>query len=203
PCYRLDSNALLQAAATIGMIKPTLEDHRAAQALAERLMNHKVVGIETLRAVQAVQPAASLVFKEAGVVTGVAGQLMLRRSAIAAFFEDRFSATDVDLDLLSRDGEMIAVGYGWGVAASTPTARAAMNAFGQLMRCELFPLMATFARAVTDVGRHVSIARYHYRPFRHPDDDLILRLPCVEQQAASDAARASKLQAVLREPVAA
>lgn len=203
PHYRLDSVALLKTMESIGMTKPTLEDLHAGGALAEGLMKHKVVGVPVLQAVQAIQPAASLVFKEDGVVTGVGGQLMLRPSAIAAFFEDRFSATDVDLDLLARDGEMIAVGYGWGIAASTPAARAAVMTFGRLMRCELFPHMATFARSVTDVGRHIALARYHYRPFRHPDDDLMLRLPCVDEQVASDAVRAARVSAEPRELVAA
>jgi hypothetical protein len=203
PCYRLDSPALLEAMAAIGMTQPTVEELQAGQALAGSLMKHKVVSVETLRAVQEIQPASSLVFKEDGVVTGVAGQLLLRQSAIAAFFEDRFSAADVNLDFLSREGELIAVGYGWGVAGSTPQARAAVHGFGRLMRSEVFPHLATFARAVTEVGRHICLSQYHYQPLRHPDDDLLLRLPCVEAQAATDAERAAKAQTRVREPVAA
>jgi hypothetical protein len=201
PRYRLDSDAILGAMAGIGLAKPTADDLRAGAALAENLMNHKVVSVETLLAVQAAQPASSLVFKEDGVVTGTTGQLMLRANAIPAFFEDRFSSTVVNLDFLARDGEWIAVGYGWGLAAATPAAREAVMASAQLFRCDLFPHLATFARAVSAVGRHISIAHYHYKPFRHPEDDMLLRLPCVEAQAATDAARAAR--ALVRKVVAA
>jgi hypothetical protein len=184
PTRRLDPEAMLEIAASVGLEPARDEDLSAARELASKLMGQEVVGVETLKAVQRIQPAATLVFREDGVITGVWGQLCLRPSAIQPFFEGRFDAMDLDTDYLCRPGELIGLGYAWGVAASTKRAGAAALQNGALIRPRLFPDLAVVTRAVTPIGRHIAMNRYRYTPLRHPDDDLMIRVFVPEAVAA-------------------
>jgi hypothetical protein len=180
---RLDPEAMEAVARDSGMAPADEQEIDVARQLAADLMQHDVVSAETLRAVREIQPAAMLVFREDGKVTGVFGQLVLRPSAIRPIFEGRFDALDVDTEYLSRAGEIAGLGYAWGLAASTKRAAASLILHGQLVRARLFPDLTIFTRAVTPVGRHIALNRYRYEPFRRPDDDLLIRLP--ELQGAS------------------
>lgn len=182
----MDCAGMLAIGAEMQMSPPTEDELVEARELACALMQHKVVPVETLWAVHAVQPAATLVFKEDGRITGVAGQLLLRPSAVRPLFEGRFDAVDVNVDFLSRDGEPVALGYGWGIVASTKPGGAAVSNVGRHIKARLFPHIATFTRAVTPIGRHVALTRYGYQPLRHPDDELMINLPAphAERRAA-------------------
>jgi hypothetical protein len=174
---RLDPDAMIAVALEAGMVPPAEHEISVARALAGDLMQHEVVSVETLMAVRAIQPAAMLVFKEQDQITGVFGQLLLRPSAVRSIFAGDFDALDVDIDHLSRPGELATLGYAWGLAASTKRGAGAVILHGQLVRARLFPDLTIFTRAVTPVGRHIALNRYRYQPFRHPDDDLLIRLP--------------------------
>ena len=181
---RLDPEAMTAVALEAGMVPADEDEIAVARQLAADLMQHDVVSIGTLQAVRAIQPAAMLVYKEDGRVTGVFGQLVLRPSAIRRIFEGDFDALDVDTDYLSRAGEIAGLGYAWGLAASTKRAAASLILHGQLVRARLFPDLTIFTRAVTPVGRHIALNRYRYQPFRRPDDDLLIRLPELEAESA-------------------
>jgi hypothetical protein len=173
----LDNAEMLAIGREFDMRPPAGEEVEEACELATRLMAHKVVSSEKVREVQLVQPAATLVFKEDGRVTGLSGQLMMRENAIRPLFDGRFDAVDIDVEFLCCDGELIALGYGWGIAASTKTAGRAIAAFGQSIKARVYDEIPTLTRAVTPVGRHVAQTRYGYVPLRHPDDDLLIMLP--------------------------
>ena len=181
---RLDPEAMTAVALEAGMVPAAEDEIAVARQLAADLMQHDVVSIGTLQAVRAIQPAAMLVYKEDGRVTGVFGQLVLRPSAIRRIFEGDFDALDVDTEYLSRAGEIAGLGYAWGLAASTKRAAASLILHGQLVRARLFPDLTIFTRAVTPVGRHIALNRYRYQPFRRPDDDLLIRLPELEAESA-------------------
>jgi hypothetical protein len=181
---RLDPEAMIAVALEAGMVPAAEDEIAVARQLAADLMQHDVVSIGTLQAVRAIQPAAMLVFKEEGRVTGVFGQLVLRPSAIRRIFDGDFDALDVDTEYLSRAGEIAGLGYAWGLAASTKRAAASLILHGQLVRARLFPDLTIFTRAVTPVGRHIALNRYRYQPFRRPDDDLLIRLPELEAESA-------------------
>ncbi len=181
---RLDPEAMTAVALEAGMVPADEDEIAVARQLAADLMQHDVVSIGTLQAVRAIQPAAMLVYKEDGRVTGVFGQLVLRPSAIRRIFEGDFDALDVDTDYLSRAGEIAGLGYAWGLAASSKKAAASLILHGQLVRARLFPDLTIFTRAVTPVGRHIALNRYRYQPFRRPDDDLLIRLPELEAESA-------------------
>ena len=104
---RMDSEGMLAIGREFGMAPPTEAELPEARDLAQKLMDHKVVGIETLVAVLAIQPASSLVYKEDGRITGVSGQLMLTPEAFRVMLAGQFDATDVDTRLLARDGDLV------------------------------------------------------------------------------------------------
>jgi hypothetical protein len=185
PSSRLDPEGMLAVAAIAGMEAARNEDMPAARELASTLMGQEVVSIPILEAVQAIQPAATLIFREEGKITGVWGQLMLRPSAIEPFFDGRFDALDLDTDYLARPGELIGLGYFWGIAATTKLAATASFQNGALIRPRLFPDLTIVTKAVTPIGRHLALNRYGYQPLRHPDDDLFIRLFAREAAAAA------------------
>jgi hypothetical protein len=174
---RMDNAGMLAIGHELGMSPPTAAELPEARALASTLMNHEVVGISVLAAVLEIQPAATLVYREDGRITGVSGQLILTARAWGPLRAGEFDALIVDPNFLAREGERIALGYGWGVAASTKPAGYAVNNAGRLMRERLFPHMTVFTRAVTAIGRHVCTTRYGYQPMRHDGDDLMISPP--------------------------
>jgi hypothetical protein len=173
----LDPDAMVEVAREAGLRPAVGDEISVARDLAAELMKHDVVSIETILAVQAIQPAAMLVFDDGEQITGVFGQLLLRPSAVQPLFAGDFDALNVDTAFLTRAGEPAALGYAWGLAASTKRAAAALILHGQLVRRRLFPNLTIFTRAVTPVGRHIALNRYGYVPLRHADDDLLIRLP--------------------------
>ena len=181
---RLDPDAMLDVGREADLSPPTLEEIPAARAMAGKLMDHEVVSEATIRAVLAVQPASLLVFREEGEVTAVYGQLLLGRSAVDDIFAGTFDALEVDIRHLSRAGDTPALGYVWGLAASTKKGGAAILNYGRLVRPRLFPDLTVFTRAVTPIGRHIALNRYGYKPLRGPDDDLMVHLPNAQSVAA-------------------
>jgi hypothetical protein len=178
---RMDNAGMLAIGRTFGMSPPTAAELVEARALASTLMDHEVVGIDVLNAVLSIQPAATLVYREDGRVTGVGGQLLLTARAYGPLLAGAFDALDVNPAYLAREGELVAIGYGWGIAASTKPAGYAVSNAGNEIHHQLYPNIAVFTRAVTPVGRHMCLTRWGYQPLRHADDDLMICLP--KQQA--------------------
>ena len=152
--------------------------------MAARLMAHEISSSRTFRAVQSIQASSSLCFCEDGVVTGVLGVLLLREAAVEQLKAGRFDGVEVDLDLLALPDEAPAIGYGWGMAASTKPAGAAIIAVTMPLRVGPLAALTFITKAVTGVGRHVSITRFGYRPLRGPDDDLLIMDPVMPLRAA-------------------
>ncbi|HZZ34974.1 MAG TPA: hypothetical protein VFE03_04555 [Caulobacteraceae bacterium] len=143
--------------------------------MAARLMNHTVASPETFIAVQQIQPASSLAFQEDGAITGVFGALLLRAAAVRQLMAGVFDGVDVDLELLSRGAEVPAIAYIWGIASTTKAAGSAMLAMCGALHVGPLGPFTVVTRAVTPVGRHLSLTRYGYQPLRHPDDDMLIR----------------------------
>ena len=153
-------------------------------SMAAELMRHDVSTVEVMRDVQRIQPTASLAFREDGVVTGVTGALLLRKSAIHQLRAGEFDGANIDPQLLARPGEPTDLCYGWGIAATTKTAGAAVSAFGVGLMHGPLSGLTVICRAVTPVGRHVCTTRFGYEPLRHADDDLMIRRPTRQAYAA-------------------
>ena len=174
---RMDNAGMLAIGRDFGMAPPSEAELSEARTLASTLMDHEVVGARVLATVLRIQPAATLVYKEDGRITGVSGQLILTERAWAPLLDGDFDALVVDPAFLAREGERVALGYGWGVAASTKPAGYAVNNAGRVIRERLFPNITAFTKAVTPIGRHVCLTRYGYEPLRHEDDDLMISFP--------------------------
>ena len=174
---RMDSEGMLAIGREFNMAPPTAAELPEARALAQTLMDHEVVSEAVLIKVLSIQPASTLVLKEDGRITGVSGQLMLTPPTFRIMLAGEFDAVNVDTDLLAREGDLVSLGYGWGIAASTKPAANAVSWVGRTMRLRLFTHITGFTRAVTPVGRHIALNRYGYQPLRHADDDLMISLP--------------------------
>ncbi len=176
---------LIAVSAPFGVVPATPDDLPQAQTLASRLMGHKVASLGTYLRVQSVQPAAVLVSKAQGQVTGVMGILFLRQEAVDQLLDGVFDALDPDINLLTVEGETPVAAYAWGVAVADKTAGQAVLGAGNAVKQQLFPTITSFTRTVTGAGRHVALTRYGYRPLRHSDDDLMVSEPrLVSVQAA-------------------
>lgn len=178
------TDAVLELARQFGFGPVQPEEFPEVRAMASRLMNYEVSRCDTFEAVQSVQAGSSLCFREDGAITGIMGVLLLRPAAVAQLMEGRFDGADVDIDLLSRGGETPAIGYAWGIAASTKTAGAAITALGMPLRLGPLGALTFITKAVTGAGRHVAITRFGYRPLRNPDDDLLVSAPAAQRLAA-------------------
>jgi len=163
---------------------PSLVELEAARELAGRLMKHEVAPLESYLAVMSIQPAAIMVFKERGRVTGVISALFLKECCLAPILDGSFDAVSPGAEQLSAEGEAPALLYSWGIAAETKPAAAAILRVGADVTRLLYPEIPAFTRAVTADGRRTAGGRYGYRPLRHPDDDLFARLPGQMEQAA-------------------
>jgi len=168
-----------------GVAPATSADLPEAQALATRLMEHKVASLETYLRVQRVQPAAVMVAKEAGRITGVVGMLFLRPAGVDQILDGVFDALDPPTEVLTAEGECPVALYAWGVAAATKPGGQAILVGGRAVRLELFPTITGFTRAVTGAGRHVALTRYGYRPLRHAEDDLMVSEPTLAAERAA------------------
>ena len=176
---------VIAASSPFGVAPASVDDLLEAQDLATRLMEHKVASLETYLRVQAIQPAAVLVAREAGHVTGVAGMLFLRQAGVDQILDGVFDALDPADDLLTAEGEHPVALYAWGVAAATKLGGQAILGGGRAVRLQLFPTITGFTRAVTGAGRHVALTRYGYRPLRHADDDLMVSEPALTAEQAA------------------
>ena len=176
---------VLQLGAQYGFRTAEHDDFDVVHEMAGRLMEHKVTSVATFRAVQAVQPWASCCYWENGIITGLMGLLLLRDEAVTQLMDGTFDGLEVDTTLLSRGREPPAMGYGWGLAATTPASSAALRACVWQVRSAVLGHLSFTATAVTPAGRHVCITRLGYRPMRHPDDHLLVSDPIVARQVAA------------------
>lgn len=176
---------IIAVSAPHGATPAKAEDLPEAQALATRLMEHKVASLETYLRVQEVQPAAVLVARDEGRIAGVVGMLFLRQAGVDQILEGRFDALDPPTEVLTPEGESPVALYAWGVAGATKVGSQAILIGGRAVRLELFPTITGFTRAVTGAGRHVALTRYGYRPLRHADDDMMVSEPTLAAERAA------------------
>jgi hypothetical protein len=153
-----------------------VEPHEFADVrdMAARLMKHDVSSCETFQAVQAIQPASSLCFREDGAITAIMGVLLLREPAVEPLMRGAFDGIAVEPELLSRGEEKPAIGYAWGIAATTKAGGGAITAVGMPLRLGPLGELTFVTKAVTGAGRHVAITRFGYEPMRGPDDDMLV-----------------------------
>ena len=168
------TQGMLDVAREYGFSPVEAHEFAVVRDMAARLMNHDVSSIETFAAVQTLQPASSLCFREDGAITAIMGVLLLREPAVGPLMTGAFDGVAVQPELLSRGAEVPAIGYAWGIAATTKTGGAAITAVGMPLRLGPLGTLTFVTKAVTGAGRHVAITRFGYEPMRGPDDDMLV-----------------------------
>jgi hypothetical protein len=147
-----------------------------ARELACRLVPGEVAPAATFQAVQRAAGAAVFGFHEAGVLTGVLAAFPLNAKGLEQLTAGGFDALNLDIDLVSRPGQLPGAYYGWGFAASTKDAgRSVVKASVQIHR-ELYWATPTFARAVTPDGLR-ALTSIGFRPVRADDEALLWIAP--------------------------
>jgi hypothetical protein len=168
------TRGLLDLSREYGFSQVEPSEFETVRDMAARLMNHDVSSSETFLAVQAIQPASSLCYREDGAITAIMGILLLREAAMTPLMAGAFDGVAVQPELLSRGDEVPAVGYAWGIAATTKAGGAAITAVGMPLRLGPLGALTFVTKAVTGAGRHVAITRFGYEPMRGPDDDMLV-----------------------------
>ena len=168
------TRGMLAVASEYGFSPVEAHEFAAVGDMAARLMRHDVSSCETFNAVQRLQPASSLCFREDGEITAIMGVLLLREPAVAPLMAGAFDGVAVEAELLSRGDEKPAIGYAWGIAATTKAGGAAITAVGMPLRMGPLGELTFVTKAVTGAGRHVAITRFGYEPMRGPDDDMLV-----------------------------
>ena len=113
--------AICDVAATLGFSAPTADETPLARALAARLMGHEVASLNTVRSILAIQPASTLVFREAGDISGLVATLLLKSCAEPDLVSGRFDGLAPDDEALGRADEPVSFYYVWGIAGATKT----------------------------------------------------------------------------------
>jgi hypothetical protein len=163
---------------------PVREDECAqVHDMAAELIGPDVASAETLLAVRRLQAASCLGFREDGRITGVLGYLFLGRSALDDMMAGRFDALKLDIGRLSPPDQPPALGYTWGIAATSRNASAAAYAASGELREGAWSALTFVTRAVTPVGRHIAITRGRYTPLRFADDEFMIRRPALDVAA--------------------
>jgi hypothetical protein len=174
---RLEPPVIASCHVELGFEAASDDDLMFARELAAGLIGERIATLETSRTMRALHPMSTMVFKEEGKVTGVLGALPLRASGLLALATDRFDPVNPDPDQIAPAGEDPLAVYGWGFAATTRRASAAVLNGANLFRTTVFPTIPGFARAATDAGRRVLMGRLGYVPFPRSTTGLLWTPP--------------------------
>ena len=175
---------MLGAGAKLGFAPAVADDLPPARIIAAKLMAHQVASEATLLAIQAIQPASTLIFRDGGEVAGMVATLLLKPEAEADLRAGDLDGLTPSETLLSRSDEPVAFYYLWGLAGDTKTASAAAMELSRQLRYAVLADLTCYAVAATPIGRHVGITRLGMSPVRHPDDNLLVSPPQAGRIAA-------------------
>ena len=160
---------------------PALE---AGHRLAARLIGPGITPLETLRTVQRHCGLAAFVRHEHDVLVGVFVFLLLNRRGLAAVLADDFDGLAPRLDHLAVPAEAPSAYYGWGFAATTPQARAAVVAGADVLRREVLTDLPFFCRAATAAGRRAVTLKLGYRDLPGSGSGVLWAPPAGGRRAA-------------------
>ena len=168
------SQRMIDAGAEIGFTPVRPDEAAEARALAAELMGHEAAPLVTILAIQARQPASSLVFHEDGKVAGLVATLLLVPAAEATLASGDFDGLAPRDDLLGRPGDEIGFYYVWGIAGATKRASSAVMELCRRFRFHALAELTAYAVAATPAGRRVGVGQLGFRPVRGPDDSLVV-----------------------------
>jgi len=168
----------------VGFTRPEPAEIPQARVVTAQLMGHDVAVAETILAILAIQPASTLVFREAGAVTGVVATLLLKPTAEADLRAGAFSGLRPADAFLARPSDPVTIYYLWGIAGATKTASSAVMELSRRYRYQVLADLTAYAVAATPVGRHVGVTKLGFEAVRYPTDDLLVSPPVLTLVAA-------------------
>ena len=156
----------------------------AGHRLAARLIGPGITPLETLRTVQRHCGLAAFVRHEDEALVGVFVFLLLNGRGWAAVLADDFDGLAPSLDHLAVPAEHPSAYYGWGFAATTPEARAAVVAGADLLRKGVLAALPFFCRAATPAGRRAVTVKLGYRDLPGSRSGILWAPPAGGRRAA-------------------
>ena len=156
---------------------PREEELAPGRAVMAALIGEGISTIETITGIYHRNPLHFLIYREEEKVTGVISFLLLRPAGLLSMATDKFDGLTPDLDMIAGPDETPLAGYGWGLAARSRKAAAAVLVGIDKVRTELYPQIPFFARAATPDGRRVACGRLRYLPFPRSNTGLLWSPP--------------------------
>jgi hypothetical protein len=163
--------------ANLGLDFAREEDLPAARAVMVSLIGDTIATAETILAVHRRNPKSIIVFRENGEITGTTSFLLLRAAGLLSIATDKFNGLAPDMDLIAGLDETPIAAYGWGIAAKTRRAAAAVLVGIDRVRNDLYPNIPFFARTLTADGQRVVCGRLRYLPFPRSKTGLLWSAP--------------------------
>lgn len=159
--------AILEVAALFDLRQASATDIVDGLALASSRVDAPLASAATFTAVQAVAPAAILVHRPHGKVTGLLATLPLSAEALARLRAGALDTRNPAPDELLKPHQPAAASYTWIVAASSPTsAKALVQGMAAIHSLLTWQLVAC-ARAVTADGARV-LTSFGFQPTAGP-----------------------------------
>jgi hypothetical protein len=157
----------------------------AGRAIAADLISPHVALAATFRRVQERTESTVLVFRQDDEVVGVLGMVPLRPEGFEAIQRHLFDPKNPPEEFLCAPGDPFPAMYGWGFAARTRRASAAV-VLGAMMLRDRYPDIPFFTRAATPAGVKVICGRMGYAAYPGAPDDLLWNpvRPASEERAA-------------------
>jgi len=171
------TRTMREVGAAVGFSRPEPAELPQARVVTAQLMGHDVASAETILSILAIQPASTLVFREAGAVTGVVATLLLKQAAEPDLRAGAFSGLRPSDDFLASSSDPVTIYYLWGIAGATKTASSAVMDLSHRYRYQVLADLTAYAVAATPVGRHVGVTKLGFEAVRYPTDDLLVSPP--------------------------
>ncbi|MEM9257664.1 MAG: hypothetical protein AAGA91_19670 [Pseudomonadota bacterium] len=162
---KIDLKRFDDKVAEYGLERPkSQQDIVDGRKLAADMIDPGVASVGTFLAVQKYCDVGMLVFRENGVITGMAGLLNLTKDGVQALMLNTFDGPNPHFNHLARAGDNVYGSYAWAGAATTHASRAAVVTVGVGLRSAFYGDLPAFARAATPAGAAALIAYLKFKP---------------------------------------
>jgi hypothetical protein len=149
-------------------------DIEVARALAAELIGPQVTSVDTFADVHAKTRASVFVYRQDGRITGTLGIVPLRPPGLDAICAGTFDPRRPAGELVCGPTDPFAALYGWGFAARTRKAAAAVVTGSMQLRATVFAAIPCFTRAATPAGARVILSRMGYSPYPGSSSGLLI-----------------------------
>ncbi len=173
-----------RALADLDLYPASTSGLEAGHRLAASLIGPGITPLGTLRSVQRRCGLAAFVRHDGEALVGVFVFLLLNARGRAAVLADDFDGLAPPLDHLAVPEDRPSAYYGWGFAATTPEARAAVVAGADVLRKGVLADLPFFCRAATEAGRRAVTLKLGYRDLPGSTSGLLWAPPAGRRRAA-------------------